>query len=178
MARRELIGRRRSGRAASCAAAVALAGLVSCAHPADPTLDGASVTAGLPAAIWPADPGAVTGVECPDLDPEVVAQTTTCHVRIGADRVAVDVAVDTTGSVTVDVGVALFDVAAAGRAVATRWRDDAGVDDMPSVDCERAVVVARAGVSVPCRATRDGLAVDFAVRLVDGRGGWELDELR
>lgn len=152
-------------------AVVALAG---CAEADAPTLATGSVEAALPPLIWPADPSRVTEVACPGVDAEVIAQAVICTADLDGDQVTIDAAVDEEGGVTASVVEPLFSLGDAGDQLAARLAADLGLA-APAVDCERAVVVARAGTEVACTATQAGLPIAFTFRLLDADGRWTVE---
>jgi hypothetical protein len=147
-----------------------------CAEPAPPTLATGTVAEALPLAVWPTDPSLVTDVECPDLDPTLIAQSGVCGARIAGDPVTIEVVIDDEAGTTATVREPLFDVAAAGVQLAARIRSDLSLDaDVSlSVQCAPGVVVARAGAVVSCIAERSGDPIGFELDLLDETGAWSL----
>ena len=157
---------------------IALAGVagllgVGCAEPAPPTLADGSVVAALPAALWPDDPSIVADVACPDLDPELIAQSTTCTAVLDADAVTVDVVIDEAGAATASVREPLFVPADAAEQLTTRLETDLSIDAVDTV-CRAVVIVAEPGRSVVCDATHDGRPIEFEIVLDRAGDGWTL----
>lgn len=151
-------------------ALVALVLVAGCAEPAPPTLAGGSIEAALPASIWPADPSIVAAVACPDLDTELIAQSTTCTAVLDAEEITVDVVVDDLGAATATVRETLFVVAEAADQLAARLRDDLSIEAIQA-ECTVVVVIVEPGRSFDCAATSGDRAIDFTVVL-----GREVDE--
>lgn len=157
---------------------IALTGVVGlvvagCAEPAPPTLADGSVAAALPGSLWPDDPSIVTGVACPDLDPELIAQTTTCTAVLDADAVTVDVVIDEAGEATANVREPLFVVGDAADQLTTRLEADLSIDAIDAA-CHAVVIVAEPGRSVVCDATHDGRPIEFEIVLDRAGDGWTL----
>jgi hypothetical protein len=147
--------------------------LVACAEPGPPTLDTATVTDGLPAAVWPRDPEVVTDASCPELVETPVAQATRCEARIFGDPITIDVTVDELGETASTVREPLFDVDEAAGQLGDRLLADLGPAAADLViTCETSVLVAIAGSTVACTADRAGDELAFEIRLLDADGRW------
>lgn len=155
-------------------AAVAL-GVTACAEPAPPTLEAGSLEAALPASIWPEDPSLVTGVSCPDLDPALIAQSTTCTATLDRDEVTVEVEIDELGGATAAVREPLFVVADAADALVGRLRSDLGIQAIDA-SCVGVVVVAAADRVLECEATDGSRVIEFELvtGVSGGSGLWTL----
>lgn len=152
-----------------------MAGLVvilaaSCGE--DPSLDPRSVVEGLPAAVVPESPQAVSDVACPDPEPEVVAQTMTCTATIAGDPITIDLDVDEDGTVTAVVREDLLDLDQVAAEVGSRLRADLGVD--VAVECPGAVVVVSVDREVRCTGVARGTERALRVRIVDPDGSWRV----
>ena len=157
---------------------IALAGVAAlvgagCAEPGPPTLADGSVVAALPAALWPDDPSIVTDVACPDLEPEPIAQTTTCTAVLDADGVTIDVVIDEVGAATASVREPLFVVRDVADQLTARLQADLSIDAIDT-ECRSVVIVAAPGRSVVCAATHDGRPIEFEILLDDGGDEWTL----
>lgn len=145
-------------------AVVVVALLVACAEPAPPTLAVGSLEAAVPGAVWPDDPSLVVDVDCPGLDPDLIAQTTTCTATIGAAEVTLDVVLDDDGAAAVEVRETLFVAAQAADELAERLRSDLGIAAVEA-SCRPVVVLAEPGTTLDCTATQDGRPIDFVLEL-------------
>ncbi|MEM7140102.1 MAG: DUF4333 domain-containing protein [Actinomycetota bacterium] len=148
--------------------------VAGCAESAPEVLEVGSVEDALPAVVWPDDPSLVSQVRCPAPAASGVAQDLRCTAVLGADPISVDAVVDEDGRVEAVVAEPLFVVADAAAQLAVRLAADLGVE-VPSVDCDRAVVVARAGTEIACVATRGDDPIGFTVRLLDADGAWTVE---
>jgi hypothetical protein len=149
--------------------------VAACAEPAPPTLATDTVTTGIAAAVWPADPLVITDVACPDLDERLIAQTSRCTAQLHGEALTIDVVVDQLGQTSAALREPLFDIAAASDAIRDRLMADLGLSaDSVSVRCDRTVVVALAGVVVGCVAERGADPIEFELRVLDDTGQWTL----
>jgi len=145
----------------------------ACAEAAPPTLGAGTLEASLPAAVWPADPALVSEVDCPDLDLEVIAQSTLCTAVLDTDAVTIDVAVDELGRATAEVREPLFVVASAADALVSRLERDLSIDAIDA-DCEGTVIVAEPARVLSCQATSSGRTISFELVLGGEDGTWML----
>jgi hypothetical protein len=156
---------------------VLLAG--ACAEPGPPTLATGSLEGSLSASIWPDDPGLVSDVDCPALDVELIAQTTTCTALLDADPVTVDVQIDELGAATATVREPLFRLADAETELATRLRDDLSLEAIEAT-CEGTVLVAEPGRAISCEATDGGRPIPMiggdGLRTAGSVAGYETQE--
>ena len=150
-----------------------LVALAGCAEAAPPTLADGSLEAALPAAIWPVDPGVVTAVACPDLDADLIVQTTICTAVLDRDEVTVDVAIDELGAATASIREPLFVLADAADVLVGQLRADLSIQEIEAT-CDGAVIVAEPGRTLDCEATHDDRVIPFALVLGDENGDWTL----
>ncbi len=147
----------------------------ACAEPAPPTLATGSLEGALPASIWADDPSLVTDVECPDVDPVLIAQSTTCTATLDQAAVTVDVIIDELGAATATIREPLFVVADAADALVERLRSDLGIDAIQA-GCVEVVVIAAVDRVLDCEATDGDRAIEFELVLgvSSGSGYWTL----
>ncbi len=153
--------------------------VAACAEPAPPTLATDTVTTGIAAAVWPADPSVITDVACPDLDEQPIAQTSRCTAQLHGEALTIDVVVDELGQTSTALREPLFDTAAASEAIRERLIEDLGfAPGSVRVVCDRDVVVARPDAVVDCIAERGTDPIEFELRVVDDTGEWTLIYVR
>jgi hypothetical protein len=147
----------------------------SCAEPAPPTLAAGSLEAALPESIWADAPSLVTDVACPDLDPALIAQPTTCTATLDQEAVTVDVVIDELGAATATIREPLFVVADAADALVERLRADLGIDAIEA-GCADTVVIAAADRVLACEASDGNRSIEFELVLgvSSGSGSWTL----
>lgn len=138
--------------------------LAACAEPAPPTLADGSLEAAVPGAVWPDDPSLVSGVDCPALDPALVAQSTTCTAMVGAAGVTLDVVIDDLGAAVIEVRESLYAADDAADGLAERLRTDLGISAVQA-SCRPAVVLAEPGTTLDCTATHDGRPIEVVLEL-------------
>ena len=152
---------------------LAAIGVTACAEPGPPTLADGSLESALPESIWPDDPSLVSGVDCADLDTEVIAQSTMCTATLDSEAVTVDVEIDETGAAVATVNEPLFVVADAADELASRLREDLSIDEI-DVKCDQAVVLAATGRTLACEATNDGRPIGFELVLTGEADEWTI----
>jgi hypothetical protein len=147
----------------------------ACAEPAPPTLATGSLEAALPASVWPDDPSVVTDIDCPDVDPALIAQSTTCTASLDGEAITVDVSIDELGSASAVVREPLFVVAEAADALVGRLRADLGIEAIDAA-CAGVVVIAAVDRAIACEASDGSRVIEFELVLgvSNGSGSWTL----
>ena len=154
---------------------VASALLVGCAD--EVTFDTASLEDGLPAAVLPEEPDALTDVACPEADSDAVARSVICTANLHGDAVTIPVQVDDDGVVVADVSEPLLDLTAVAADLADRIEADlvaSGASDVAvEVGCPGTVVVLSVGREIECSGGPVDDPRPLLVTIVAEDGTWE-----
>ena len=159
------------------AAAVAAA-LVAAACADEITFDTASLESGLPAAILPEQPDAITEVVCPEPELDGVARSITCAAILDGDPITIVVEVDDDGLVDATVSEPLLDLTAVEMELAVRIETDllasgaSGVE--VDVECPGTAVVIAVGRTVDCSGGPIDAPRPLEVTIVSDDGTWEV----
>lgn len=154
------------------ALAAALALMAGCAEAAPPSLSDGSVAAALADVLAEVDATIDIDATCPDLDGDLVAQTTVCSLAADGLTLTADVTIDEAGVVATDVREPLFRVADAADQLAEQFAADLGIAP-PTVVCDTRILVVEVDATTTCTATHDGEPLAVELRILDENGAWE-----